>query len=71
MDRIFSDPAITAIVFALCIPIVGIIAHFWHETVVVRSNNELKRDMLERGMSAQEIERVINAGASGDRDEDS
>jgi hypothetical protein len=63
MDKIFSNPEITALVMVFSIPIVSVIAYYWHETLKTRSNNELKQSMLERGMSAEEIERVINAGA--------
>ena len=61
-DKIFANPANLAVFMALCIPIVSVIAYYWHETLKNRSNNELKRSMLERGMSAQEIEQVINSG---------
>jgi hypothetical protein len=63
MGQIFTDPAITAIVMAMSIPIVGLIAFFWYEVRKTQSNNRLKRDMLDRGMSPADIERVINAGA--------
>lgn len=63
MDKIFSNPEITALVMIFSVPIVSVIAYYWHETLKTRSNNELKQSMLERGMSAEEIERVINAGA--------
>lgn len=58
MTDMLSDPA--TVVFA--VPIVAIVAYFWHETLKARSTNELKQSMVERGMSAQEIEQVINAG---------
>ena len=62
IENLFSDKQILAVFMALCIPIVMFIGHFWHEIIKTRSANELKRSMLERGMSAQEIEQVIRAG---------
>lgn len=49
------------------IPIVAIIAHYWHRTIKTRSENELKRQMIDQGMSADEIERVL--AARGPEDE--
>ncbi len=46
----------------MSIPIIAIVGSFWSEVVKNRDNNQLKKAMLERGMSAEEIEQVINAG---------
>ena len=62
MMELLSNPAVAPIVMAFAVPIVAIIGHFWHEVLKTRSNNDLKRSMVERGMSAQEIEQVMNAG---------
>ena len=78
MGDIFSNPATLAIVMVFGIPIaiptVAIIAHYWHKIVKTRSDNDLKQSMIDRGMSAQEIEQVINAGVktrpNGEDDED-
>ena len=77
MGSILSNPSSLAIVMVFGIPIVvptvAIIAHYCHKIMKVRSDNELKESMLERGMSAEEIERVINAGVrskGGEEDED-
>lgn len=51
-----------AVVMIFSIPIVTILALFWSHVEEVRSVNELKRSMVARGMSADEIERVISAG---------
>lgn len=62
MMDLLSNPAVAPIIMAFAVPIVAIIAYFWHEVLKTRSNNDLKRSMVERGMSAQEIEQVMNAG---------
>ncbi|MBN2211156.1 MAG: hypothetical protein JW709_07145 [Sedimentisphaerales bacterium] len=63
MDEFFENTGSVMFIMIFSIPIVGIIAHYWHEIHKTRSNNELKQSMLDRGMSAEEIERVLNAGS--------
>ena len=41
-----------------------------HECYKTRLNNELKCKMLDRGMSAQEIEQVMNAGKDNTKEID-
>ena len=54
------------------IPIVAIVATFWYKIAKTTSENELKRTLAERGMSADEIERVVAAKPTkGKRSEDS
>jgi hypothetical protein len=50
---------LVAVAGGLLCGIVGIIGHFWHENRLTA----LKRDMVERGMSAEEIETVVVAGS--------
>lgn len=61
MDWIDLDPAMIVGVLVLSIPIVAIVGHFWHETIKTRSETELKHRMIEQGMSADDIERVLAA----------
>ena len=63
-EMIFDMPQI-AVIMGCLIPIVGIIASFWYKAQRARSENELKRSMVERGMSVEEIERVIGAHPMG------
>ena len=64
-ESIFRIPQLPIIMGCL-IPIVAIICSFWYKAQKVRSDKELKLSMLQRGMSAEEIERVISAGAEHD-----
>ena len=64
-ESIFHIPQLPIIMGCL-IPIVAIIGHFWYEAQKNKNDNDLKRRMLERGMSAEEIERVISAGQKYD-----
>jgi hypothetical protein len=49
-------------IIAALVPIVAIGGYFWCSAVKKRSSDELKRTMIEKGMSAEEIERVLEAG---------
>ncbi len=70
-EKVFDLPQI-AIVGGLAIgclvPIAGIISSYWFKVQKVRSENALKRTMVERGMSVDEIERVIAAQGLEPRD---
>ena len=48
-----------AILMVFAVPIVAIVAGVWAYIERTRSENELKRSMVERGMSVEEIERVM------------
>lgn len=51
-----------AIVLICCVPSVSFYLYKWRKTEL---ETELKRDMIARGMSADEIERVLNAQSPG------
>ena len=57
-----------AVVMGCAIPIVAIIGGIWHRVEHIKSDNELKRRMVERGMSAEEIERVMASGSGGEKE---
>ena len=61
IEQIFSRPEMMAIAGAFVVPIVAIAGFFWHETAKARSKNDLKKTMVLRGMSVEEIERVLGA----------
>lgn len=42
----------------------AVIGHYWHKVVKTAAENDLKRSMVERGMSVEEIERVLAARSS-------
>ena len=50
------------------IPLASILGWYWLKLHQTRSDNALKQSMVERGMSAEEIERVMAAG-SGEESE--
>lgn len=56
------DKQTLAVVGAFAVPLSVVFAIAWYSWNKVRVENELKRAMVERGMSAEEIERVIAAG---------
>lgn len=63
-QKMFEMPQIAIVVgcvFGCLIPIAGIIASFWYKAQKVRSENALKRTLVDRGFSADEIERILAA----------
>lgn len=42
-----------------------VLGFLWYKVTLATSENELKRTMVERGMSAEEIERVLAARTPG------
>lgn len=63
LQNIFSSPDTTAVFMGCLIPMVIVPAIFWAIAKMNRDDNDLKQSMLDRGMSAQEIEQVMNAGS--------
>jgi hypothetical protein len=61
------DLALAAMLTTMTIAIVWIIAYQWRRARVAAYNARLKQLMIERGMSASEIERVLNADGASDR----
>jgi hypothetical protein len=41
------------------LPIVAVLAGVWFKVEQMKSENDLKRSMIERGMTVEEIERVL------------
>jgi len=57
---LFEMPQIV-IVMGCLIPIAGIIAYYWYMAQKVRSENDLKQTLVSRGLSVDEIERILAA----------
>lgn len=55
-----------AIVLGCAIPIIAILGGIWFKIERVKSDNNLKRRMIERGMSVEEMERVLSIRPSRD-----
>lgn len=64
-DNVFGFPNI-AIIMGCLIPISAIIVGGWVGVARQRENAALKRRMIDRGMSADEIERILQAGRGKD-----
>ena len=52
---------VIALVGGMLVAVVGILAGVWHKNRRIELEIALKQDMLNRGMSAEDIERVIKA----------
>ncbi len=66
-EWVFGMPQI-AIIMGCLIPIVGIISGYWYKAQKVRAEHDLKRMLVERGMSADEIERIMAARPRADHE---
>ncbi len=67
LSEIVWTKEMLGVVFGCAIPIAAIIGVFWHKIAKTTSENDLKRRMVERGMSAEEIERVLGTAPPKDR----
>ena len=61
LAEIIWDKQTLAVLGAFGVPIVAIVMAGWYKIEQMRSSNNLKRKMIERGMSVEDIERVIKA----------
>lgn len=63
-----DEIAVISVLSAMSVAVIGILAHQWRRVRVAAYNARLKQLMIERGMTADEIERVLSAdGAKHDR----
>ncbi len=62
------DTGTVAILAVMAVPIVLFALMFGTKMFQIRSDNELKRRMIDKGMSADEIERVLAATSDSDDD---
>ncbi len=67
-DRLLH-PSTLAVLAAFLVPTVGVVAYYWARVQSTRSTNALKRTLAERGMSADEIERVVAAQPSAEKED--
>ena len=58
------DTGNLAVVMTFAIPLVAIVGGLWYAIATKTAEMELKRSMVERGMSVDEIERVLAAKSS-------
>ena len=48
-----------AVAGAFAVPITAIIGSFWYQWNKARADHDLKKSMIDRGMSVEEMERVL------------
>ncbi len=58
------DAGTLSIVGTFSVVLAAVAGGYWYAVEKARSVNDLKRRMIERGMSVEEIERVMEAGES-------
>ena len=44
------------------VPIVGIVSYFWCAAIKAKADSALKQTLAKRGMSVEEIERIVESG---------
>lgn len=66
MSEHFSNPLFVIFGSLTVVSVVSVVAYVWHRISALTVEADLKRDMLNRGMSADEIEQVILASAGSD-----
>ncbi len=64
-NRVF-EPKTIAIIMTMLVPIAGSAAWAWFRINKTRSDNALKRSLAERGLGADEIERILAAKGPSD-----
>ena len=69
MGNLF-DPGALTVIFLFGSPLIAVVAYYVHLTLKVRSENELKRSLVEQGLSVEEIERIVAAGKDKDDDKE-
>jgi len=62
MTQLFLNPVFVSIAGGVAICLGGSLIHSWSKVRRATIEADLKREMIERGMSADEICRVIEAG---------
>ncbi len=61
LSDLLNHPNIVPIMI-FSIPIIAIVVGCWSDVTSKKSNNALKQSMIDRGMSADEITQVLDAG---------
>jgi hypothetical protein len=61
MFQLLSNPVFTVFASITLMTVVPIIGHYWYKVRQAEIEASLKHDMLQRGMSAEDIERVLAA----------
>ena len=59
---LFNDPfgmIVGIVLVSVGVPVLG---GYWYKATVRKSDNRLKQSLVDRGMSVEEIERVLKAG---------
>jgi hypothetical protein len=63
MQELLLNPVFIVFASATIISVVSTLAYHWHRTRQAEMETALKHEMLQRGMSADEIQKVIEASS--------
>jgi hypothetical protein len=65
MLELLQTPLVIIFGWLTLVTVVPTIAHYWHKTRKAELETSLKQEMLQRGMSAAEIQQVLEASSDG------
>jgi hypothetical protein len=65
MWNLLENPVFIVFAFLTITSVSSTVAYYWHKIHKTEVEAALKQEMIQRGMSADEIERVLRATASG------
>jgi hypothetical protein len=65
MWQFLDNPVFIVFAFLTITSVASTVAYYWHKIHKTEVEAALKQEMIQRGMSADEIERVLRATASG------
>lgn len=66
MLYLLQDPVFLVFGFLTVTSVIGTAAHFWYKARHDEIEAALKQEMLQRGMSAEEIVQILQASMGGD-----
>jgi hypothetical protein len=65
METVFTNPNFLTSAAIICALVVPWLAYYWWKIRQAELDASLKQEMLQRGMSAEEIQTVLTASSSG------
>ena len=69
MERLLTNPLFLLFACPLLVALAGTIAYYWHKVRRDALEASLKHEMLRRGMSADDIVKVLQASKSSEASE--
>lgn len=65
METVFSSPSFLITAAVVLVLVIPCLAHYWWKIRQAELDVSLKQEMLQRGMSAEDIQMVLSASSKG------